>query len=134
MPISEAEWLSISTMIEKVVKQVVGKRADYFVTGKVIKVDIPNKCVFLKEFGDQAIPIVGFDYTVKYYDETPNGTNTSTVGTSANYRTTVKTANAKVVMPKKGDLVLVARELGIRRLPRCLGVIQGKNWITAEEE
>jgi microcystin-dependent protein len=29
-----------------------------------------------------------------------------------------------VVLPKKGDTVLVAREMGTRRLPRCLGVLQ----------
>src|SRR5690348_15857553 len=122
MPISEPEWLSIANMVEKIVKRVIGTRADYFTTGKVLKVDKPNKCIYMTEFGDQPIPIVGFDYEVKYYDTDNAGF--------------VRTRNsvATVVMPKVGDTVLVARELGTRRLPRCLGVIQGKNWVIPEAE
>ena len=134
MPISEPEWTSIVTMIEKVVRRIVGTRGDYFITGKVIKVDNLNKCVYLKEFGDQPIPIVGFDYEVKYYDESPRGTNYGASGSAANFKTLKKTAKATVIMPKIGDSVLVARELGTRRLPRCIGVIQGKKWIIPEAE
>lgn len=121
MPISEPEWLSITKLAEKVAARVSGKKDDYFVTGKVLKVDEKNRCVYMREFGDQAIPIVGFDYEVKYYDD--NGTSVS-----------AKKVIAKAVMPKRGDTVLVAREMGTNRLPRCLGVLQGKNWIVAEDD
>lgn len=121
MPITEPEWLSVRTMIEKVVRRIAGTRADYFVTGKVIKVDAKNKCVYLKEFGDQPIPIVAFNQEVKYYDSTITSTS-------------VRTAPVKIVMPKVGESVLVAREMGVRRLPRCLGVIQGTNWVVPEAE
>lgn len=134
MPLSDPEWLSIRTMIEQVVRQVSGTRGDFFVTGKVVKVDAKNKCIYMKEFGDQAIPIVGFDYEVNYYDESPKGTTTQAEGDAAQFRTIKKTAKVSVVMPRKGDSVLVARELGTRRLPRCLGVIQGKKWIVPEVE
>lgn len=134
MPITEPEWLSISSMIEKIVRRIVGTRADFFVTGKVIKTDVKNKCIYMKEFGDQPIPIVGFDHEVKYYDESPRGTDYGAAGSNAKYITRVKTAKISVVVPKRGDTVLVAREMGTRRLPRCLGVIQGKKWIVPEDE
>lgn len=121
MPILEAEWTSIRSMIERVVADIAGRRDSYFITGKVIKRDEGKRLVWLKEFGDQPIPIVSFDYTVKYYDDTTTGTK-------------VKTAKAKVDVPKIGATVLVARELGSRRLPRCLGIIQGIDWLVAEVE
>src|SRR3954468_4896603 len=132
MPISEPEWTSIASMVEKIVRRLTGSRADFFVTGKVIKIDKPNKCIYMAEFGDQPIPIVAFDYEVNYYDETPKGTNYGAVGTGASYRTLKKTAKVTPVIPKVGQTVLVAREMGTARMPRCLGVIQGKNWIIPE--
>lgn len=118
---NDAQWASIAAMVEKVVQRVAGSKGDFFTTGRVVKVDEINKCIYLAEFGDQAIPIVGFDYDVTYYDEN---------ATTTNKKTTV----AKVKMPKVGETVFVAREMGTRRLPRCLGVIQGKKWFDAEEE
>jgi len=134
MPITEPEWASVYTMIERVVGNISGRLDSYFVTGKVIKRDVANKCVYLKEFGDQPVPLVGFDYTVKYYDETPNGTTAVASGNSQPYKTRVKTVDVTVSVPKVGQSVLVIRELGTSRLPRCVGVIQGKNWIDKEPD
>jgi len=120
--ISEPEWASIAAMIEKISSQVSGKRQDYFTTGPVIKVDVPNRCVYLAEFGDQAIPIVAYDYAHDYYVTDQSG------------NTVKKTAVSKVKMPKPGDTVVVAREYGTRGLPRALGVLQGTNWILSEDE
>lgn len=89
----------------------------YFITGKVIKRDAAKKLVWLAEFGPQAIPVVGFDYDVKYYDTDQRGDVTR------------KQAKVNVVTPAIGATVLVARELGVSRMPRCLGVFQGKGWI-----
>lgn len=122
MPIMESEWLSISNLARKISEQVSGKRQDYFVTGKVVKVDAVHKLIYMAEFGDQAVPIVAWDYNVTYYDQTVTGA------------TVKKTTVATVKMPKVGDTVLVARELGTRRLPRALGILQGVNWIVAEDE
>lgn len=119
--ITEPEWQSISQFVEKIIQQVVGRRSDFFTTGKVVKVDAKNKCIYMAEFGDQAIPVVGFNYTTSYYVQ-ESGSMTK------------KTATAEVQMPKVGQSVLVAREMGTARLPRALGVIQGKNWITPEED
>lgn len=273
MPISEPEWTSIRSMIERTIRQLIGSKADFFITGKVLKVDALNKCIYMKEFGSQAIPIVAFEYDVPVYDHTPSGTKQQVVIPSVRLQQLVATAQsipngtwtpivwdsesydtdnmhsnavnptritcntpgryliygsigfvpgagvrgayiskngavagslgsygsqeistaitvnpnatdvldlntgdyveivgyqnigaasavqgglsvfiayylgynesytvrkvmtkATVRMPKVGQMVLVAREMGTNRLPRCLGVIQGRNWIAPEEE
>ena len=132
--ITEREWTSISAMVEKIIKNQIGLKSSFFVTGKVIKVDAVNKCVFLKDFGDQPIPLVYFDYQLKYYDETPNGTTAVSAGSTQPYKTRTRTVKAEVVMPTVGQTVLVAREMGTARLPRCLGVIQGKKWLVSDTD
>lgn len=134
MAILETEWASIRSMIERVVSEISGRRDSFFITGIVIKRDETKMLVWLKEFGDQPIPIVSFDYTVKIHDGTPEGTVGVAVGAAQPFKTQVKTVKVKVSVPKIGESVLVARELGSRRLPRCLGVIQGKDWLVAEVE
>jgi len=120
--ISETEWHSIGAFIEKIAKQVSGKRQDFFTTGEIIKIDVPNKCVYLAEFGDQPIPVVAWDYTFDYYWENQSGDYIKSTGT------------ARLKVPKVGDTIVVCRELGTRRLPRALGILQGTNWIVSEEE
>lgn len=126
MPITDGEWVSIRTMIESIA----GKKGEYFVTGDVIKRDVDNKLVWLAEFGDQPIPIVAFDYKVKYYDST---ITVDFAGQTTGTQVTPKTVIAEVQVPQVGDTVIVARELGVNRLPRCLGVLKGKNWIDLTE-
>lgn len=135
MPITEPEWNSIRALVESVSADVSGAR-NFFTTGKVLKRDENKKLIWLEEFGDQPIPLVAFDYEVKYYDETPNGTTVPSTGASSPFKTKTKTVKAKVLVPKVGETVLVARELGTRRLPRCLGVILAKpgDWLVAEVE
>jgi hypothetical protein len=134
MPISEPEWASIRNMVETVVGDMAGNRASHFTTGKVIKRDETKKLVWLEEFGDQPIPIIGFDYEVKYYYASSAGLSTPATGGGLPSKTITKTVKVKVKVPKVGDTVVVAREFGSRRIPRCLGVIQGKGWIVAESE
>lgn len=128
--ISEGEWESIVNLFNRLIK----KKGEYFVTGKVTKRDEKRKLIWLNEFGDQAIPIVCFDYEINYYDETPSDTNTTAVGAAAQFKTKKKKVISKVMVPKVGQTVVVAREFGTRRLPRCLGVIQGQGWISASED
>jgi hypothetical protein len=118
--IDEREWAVIRRMVESVSGKISGRRQDFFITGTVVKSDLQNNLIWIKEFGDQPIPVVGFDYDVTYYDTD----NTGVVRK--------KTARVKVHVPRRGETVLVARELGIQRLPRCLGVIQGQGWIQGE--
>lgn len=114
MPISEGEWASIYALVERAT----GNPAQFFTTGKVVRRDAAKKLVWLAEFGPQAIPVVGFDYEVRYYDTNELGV------------VNAKLAKITVIVPKVGETVLVARELGAQRLPRCLGKIQGTGWIT----
>jgi len=120
MPITDPEWSSIAALAENVSKTISGRRIDFFKTGTVVKRDVANKLVWVDEFANQAIPIVGFDYEVKYYDEGSSGI------------VSVKKAIVTVAVPKVGQKVLVGFEMGLRRLPRCLGVLQGTNWIDPE--
>lgn len=114
MPITEGEWASIRAMAEQVAVEVSGTRKDYFVMGKVIKRDPVKNLIWMTEFGDQPIPLFSFDYEVFYYAGTP---------------LRKKTAKVKPACPKIGQTVLVAREMGLNRLPRCLGVLRSKGFV-----
>jgi hypothetical protein len=118
MPLHEGDFKSIRVLIEKML----GQKGEYFITGTVIKRDTAHKLIWMAEFGDQAIPLVGLNYTVKYYDTDQNGL------------VSAKQAVVSPVLPAIGETVLVARELGSRRLPRLLGVLQGTGWISTEED
>lgn len=89
---------------------------DEVVRGVVIKVDANNRTINVKEFGDTAIPLVCFDYNVTYYDSTASGV-------------VKKTAIVEVKMPHVGDLVVILKQGGARRLPLCVGIVKGKNFI-----
>lgn len=119
--ISEGEWASIRSLVEKLVTQLTGGRRNFF-TARVIKRDDTNKLVWVRELGAQAIPVVGFDYNVTYYDTDSTGV--------------VNRKNAKIspATPKVGEHVFIVLEMGAQSLPRCLGTIQGRNWLTPENE
>jgi hypothetical protein len=113
MPLKEDDFASIRTMITKAI----GEIGQMLITGKVIKRDVPRKLVWIKEIGDQPIPCVAFRSTVRYYDEDKFGVIHA------------KETVAEIVVPRIGDIVLIALERGTRRLPRCLGVIQSLEYI-----
>lgn len=117
--ITEAEWGSIASMIERVVGHG-GK--DHFMSATVIKRDEANGNVWVRELGNQAIPVVGFDYNVKYYDTDETGT------------VNVKHAQISPAVPKVGEHIFILFEMGSKSLPRCVGVVQGRNWIASENE
>ncbi len=119
--ISEPEWNSIRSFVEKICVRVSGRRSEFFESGTVSKRDEANKLIWLKGFSDDPIPVVAFDYEVKYYDTDSDG------------NVVVRKAKVTPVIPKVGQTVFVAYEMGTSRLPRCLGVIQGKNWIVTED-
>lgn len=118
--IAESDFASIRTMVEKIVNSVAGNRQSYFTTGTVIRRDEVKKLVWLREYGSQAIPIVGFDHEATYYDTDAGGV------------TRKKKAKVTVCVPKVGEKVVVANEWGLKRMPRCIGVIQGRGWMVAE--
>jgi hypothetical protein len=65
--ISEREWASIAEMIDKITQKTAGRR--HFITGVVVKRDVGNQLVWIKELGAQPIPVVAFNHQMKYYDE-----------------------------------------------------------------
>lgn len=119
MPITEGEWTSIQALVARAVGH--GGKS-HFMTAKVIKRDVPNQLVWVKELGGQAIPMVGFDMSVKYYDTD----NTGTV--------LVRSSISSPKVPNVGESVFIVLEMGAHSLPRCLGTIQGRNWVTREDE
>lgn len=131
MALSHDDWREIS----KFINGLLARQGEYFVQGVVVKNDPIKKLVWLKEFGDQPIPCIAFDYQVKYYYEAPTG-NTTAVGAAVNKVTTSRktkpyTNEVEILVPKVGETVLVAQHLGSRRLPKCLGVIQSTDYVRA---
>jgi len=120
--ISEAEWNSIRAACEKIAREVAGTRGDWFQTGKVVKRDEKNRLIWISGMANVALPIVSFNYDVRYYDTDDDG------------KLITRKARAQIVVPALGETVLVAFELGSTRLPRVLGVVQGKNYLETEED
>jgi hypothetical protein len=128
--ITEQEWNSIAQFVTKIAMETSGRRGDHFFVDKVIKRDEVNSLIWVKELVDTPIPLFGFDYLVKYIDETPAGTGWGW----GDYIAKTQTIIVKPLTPNIGDLVLIAREMGSGRMPRCLGVLHSKNFATDEPE
>ena len=133
MPIEEAEWASISNQIELEVGRLIGRRRDYFIMAVVTDRNESDMVIWTDEFGIQPIPMFCFDYEVIYYDQDtiagggpPFDENTKTI--------TPKFAKVRPLLPKVGQTVLIAREMGVDRLPRCLGVLRSKNFVVFEDD
>lgn len=129
MPFTDSDWNAIQQFVTHLVSQT----GEYFTQGKVVKNDSVKKLVWLTEFGDQPIPLIAFDYQVKTYYEAPAG-NTTTVGSAVNSevrtrKTRPYTREVEVLVPQIGDIVLIARHMGSRRLPKCLGVIKSTGYV-----
>lgn len=116
--LSQSDWREIESFVNRIITRV----GEPFIQGKVIKVDKARKVVFLKEFGDTPIPIIGFDYRVKYSFKEPSGTTTIR-------HTKAYSSEVEILVPQVGDIVLVAQHFGTRRLPKCLGVVKSKRYI-----
>lgn len=113
--ISQSDWKQIQKYVEKRLAE----QGEYFTQGIVIKNDQVNKLVWLKEFGDLGIPCIAFDYQVKYY-------YVDAAGHFQPRKTKAYDREVEILVPQVGDVVLVARLLASRNLPRCIGVIKSK--------
>lgn len=121
MPLTNDDWRAIEDHVSKMLTGI----GEPFIQGKVVKNDPLRKLVWLKEFGDTPVPVIGFDYQVKYYIKEADGT--TTVKKTPSY-----SKDVEILIPKVGEIVLVAQHFGSRRLPKCLGVIKSKNFIQTE--
>lgn len=116
MPLDHEDWRQIYKAIDKALPESI------VVQGKVIKADPLKNVIWLNEFGDQPIPLFSFDYDVEYFDTEPTGNVTS--GSPVTTQLQKKKARVKAVCPKVGDTVLVLKQYGSRRLPKCVGVLR----------
>jgi hypothetical protein len=115
--------------IQNFVSRLLGEQGEPFTQGVVVKNDVVNKLVWLKEFGDQPIPLIAFDYQVKYKFQNSVGlTYENPIGQTVIEKTQPYTKDVEILTPRVGDMVLVARHLGSRRLPKCLGVVKSENY------
>lgn len=112
------DWKSIQNFVNARIAE----QGEYFTQGKVIKRDVVNKLIWLKEFGDQPIPLVAFNYQVKYYI-------VDAAGKTVPRQTKEFSKDVQVSVPQVGEVVLVARMMGSARLPKCLGVIQSTKYV-----
>lgn len=125
-----SDWQSILDKIDAMI----GKRGEYFSQGEVTQRDEINRLVWTKEFGDQPIPLIGFDYQVDVYDATPRNTVVPAVGSASPFTTEKHTYTIRMMVPLIGETVLIAKHLGADHLPKCLGKIQSTNYIGSPEE
>lgn len=121
MAISNSEWREIEHLINRLLTNA----GEAFVQGQVVKRDTSRKVVWLKEFGDTPIPLIAFNYTLKYYDTNELGV--------VRVRT-AKAPDIEIEVPKVGETVLIAQHFGSQRLPKCLGVIKSKKYIQVESD
>ena len=108
------DWQQIQNWVNDAI---LNSHGPMFSQGTVTKADPVKNLVWLDEFGGQPIPIFGFSYNVKSYDTQPNGT------------LTVRHVTVTPQCPNVGDIVLVARQHGSRRLPKCLGVLRSIDFV-----
>lgn len=118
-----SDWREIQNFVTRLVSQ----QGEAFTQGVVVKNDAVKKLVWLKEFGDQPIPLISFDFQVKYYYE-------NTAGHMVPRKTQAHSKEVEILVPKVGETVLVARHMGSRRLPKCLGVVQSTGYVRAGGE
>lgn len=122
MALSAQDW----QQIQEFVNRIISKTGEAFIQGKVVKSDPTRRVVWLREFGDTPIPLIGFDYRVKYrYKETD--------GTTTVAKTKPHSDDVEILTPRVGDTVLVAQQFGTRRLPKCLGVIKSVRYVESGE-
>jgi len=113
MPLNDRDFQSIYEIVDKSFRNATGT----LLMSKVTKRDVTNKLVWVPELGDQPVPLVGFDYEVKYYDTDNAGIINE------------KKAKVSPMVPEIGDLVFIALERGTQRLPRCIGKVYSQNYI-----
>ena len=122
MPLNHADFSEIRTFVERLLST----RGEPFVQAKVTKSDPVNKLIWCKEFGSIPIPLIGFDYKVKY--KYVNAAGDVVLAETKAYSDAVQ-----ILTPRVGDLVLIAQHLGTSRLPKCLGVVKSKGYVHRED-
>lgn len=126
MPLDSSDWSQIYKAIER------SQSPSIMVQGKVVKADPQNNLIWLKEFGGIPIPLFGFDYEVTYFDTQPVGNAAD--GFPVNTQLIKNKARVKIVCPKVGDIALVIKQHGSRKLPKCVGVLKSTGFSAGSSE
>ena len=129
MPLNSEDFASIGNLIELEVGRLMGRKRDTFFMAEVTKRDTEDNLIWVKELGDQPIPLIAFEYEITYYDESPRGTSGG-----GSFHTFKKTAISKVQVPQKGEMVLILLEMSYGGRPRCFGVVQSRNFVQDLED
>jgi hypothetical protein len=118
---------SIWNAMADLVRRSSSPREIYF--SEVTKTDAERGLVWCKDFGDVAIPIVVSVQAFAYYDTVPTGIVGSAVTTRVEKREDKTHRNANyltdVVVPPRGEVVVILDPWGAKRFPVCLGVLTG---------
>lgn len=118
-------WNAIADLIDRSKSA----REVYFV--KVVKADKERGLIWVKDFGDMAIPLVAHNYRFSYYDTQPTGANV-TAGVPLPTKKVLRADDdnpvyrAQIVPPKVGQLVVILDPWGAKRFPICIGPVQSK--------
>jgi hypothetical protein len=117
MPLTADDW----GQIYKVLQSEIQRNKSGMIQSVVTKRDTDNKLIWVKELGDQPIPLIAFDHDVKYYI------------VDASNNTVPRHGTGKVKVPEIGEAVLILLHMGTRRLPKALGVIRSTNFVIEED-
>lgn len=116
-------WQGIQKRIEQSIPR------NEIVMSTVTRRDKDNMLIWVEDFGELSIPLVGLVTGFEYFDLSDLG---DTLRFDATYRAT-KTYSLGIFkdnpeLPKLGDRVILLVPFGVERFPMCLGVIQSKNY------
>lgn len=116
-------WNAIADLVAR------SKAARQIYFAKVTKADKVAKIIWADEFGDIGIPLVSHRYSFSHYDTVPFGNVTSGQPAPTQLqRREDKTQNnpayqVEMIVPRKGDTVVILDALGSRRFPICIGTV-----------
>lgn len=114
MPLDDRDWQAIYEAINRM------SAPTEFVFGIVNRRDTKHKLVWIEEFGDTPIPLVGFGANISVYDTTPTG-NIVDVDMDIDTENLPRVFQSDPIVPLIGDVVCVIRQFGRNRVPHCIG-------------
>ncbi len=123
--LSHSVWREIREVVNK------AKPRSEVTYDVVTKRDEKNRLIWTKDFGDTPIPLVGFRWKIKYYDSETKG-NTPSIGAALPSKVLPREVYAQVEVPRVGDTVVILRQLGVKRLPKAVGIILSTNFVESD--
>lgn len=110
-------WNALFDQIER------SKTAREIYFAKVTKADKTRKLIWVQDFGDLPIPLIGHNFSFSHYDTQANGT----LKKREDKTQTNPTYLVEVVTPKVGQMAVILDPWGAKRYPVCIGVILSKS-------